>query len=83
MNRSPVSVNQTFSQTALTYNIFDEWNGFKALEKGLEHCELVNDVLSNSESFTVLEKLLSIVSMLPVFIVCCERGFIFLNLIKS
>lgn len=63
------------------FNIFDEWYEFKVLEKGLKHCELLNDVLSDSESFTVLEKLLSIVSILSVCIV--KEASSFLNLIKS
>jgi hypothetical protein len=64
-------------------NILIELYEFKVLGKEIKLSDLLNNVLSNSNRFPVLVKLLSIISVLLVSTASCERGFSEINLIKN
>ncbi|XP_053544659.1 zinc finger protein 862 isoform X2 [Bombina bombina] len=61
----------------------NEWKEFKDLGKGKKPSELLDFARSNIERFPNLGNLLSIVSVLPVSTVCCEKGISLINLVKS
>jgi hypothetical protein len=59
------------------------WYEFTVLGKGKKQNELLVLALANDKLFPILGKLLSVVSVLPVSIVCCEIGFSQMNLVKN
>jgi hypothetical protein len=52
----------------------NEWYEFKVIGKGKKLNELLDLALADDKGFPTLRKLLSILSVLPVSTVCCERG---------
>ncbi|XP_053158033.1 zinc finger protein 862-like isoform X2 [Hemicordylus capensis] len=71
-------------QTAeLLTKIKVEWYEFKALGQGQSLQDLLEKALTNKERFPFLSKLLSVVAVLPVSTVCCEKAFSCMNLIKN
>jgi hypothetical protein len=74
----PTNNNEDCMQT-----VHNEWYEFKSLGKGKKLTELLELALSNNERFPVLGELLSIVCVLPVSTMCCERGFNLMNLVEK
>jgi hypothetical protein len=62
--------------------VHNVWYEFKFLGKRKKLTELLELALSNNERFPVLGQL-SIVCVLPVSSMCCERGFSLMNLVKN
>ena len=60
----------------------NEWYEFKVLSKGKKMAEPLKLTQQNKNRYPILGFLLSIVSVLPISTVCCERGFSLMNIIK-
>ncbi|MEE6461243.1 hypothetical protein FKM82_001239 [Ascaphus truei] len=63
--------------------LMDEWYEFKVWGQGLNLELLLDKAISMNKQFPLLSKLLSIVAVLPVSSVACERGFQLMNMIKN
>ena len=61
----------------------NEWYEFKVLSKGKKMAEPLKLTQQNKNRYPILGFLLSIVSVLPISTVCCERGFSLMNSIKK
>ncbi|MEE6461244.1 hypothetical protein FKM82_001240 [Ascaphus truei] len=70
-------------RTGMFNGLIDEWCKFKVLGQGLNLELLLDKAISMNKQFPLLSKLLSIVAVLPVSSVACERGFQLMNMIKN
>jgi hypothetical protein len=64
-------------------NIMGEWYEFKVIGQKLTLLDLLHKVVSMSDTFPLLSKLLSIVEVLPMSTASCEQGFSVMNMVKN
>jgi hypothetical protein len=64
-------------------SLCNEWYEFKVLRTQKKPNELLDSALANDKGFPFFGKPFSIVPVLPISTVCCERRFRQMNLAKK